>query len=99
MDNILSRQKKLTKVTKVNLKDYILLKFADNQEKHVAKVLKKLVESNSMAKKEKQLKLVSSIPDVMYSLHKVHKASLENFPLFRQILLALNARNYKLAKF
>ena len=53
MDNILSRQKKLTKVTKVNLKDYILLKFADNQEKHVAKVLKKLVESNSMAKKEK----------------------------------------------
>ena len=53
MDNILSRQKKLTKVTKVNLKDDILLKFADNQEKHVAKVLKKLVESNSMAKKGK----------------------------------------------
>ena len=51
MDNILSRQKKLTKVTKVNLKDDILLKFADNREKHVAKVLKKLVESNSMAKK------------------------------------------------
>ena len=53
MDNILSRQKKLTKVTKVNLKDDILLKFADNQEKHVAKVLKKLVESNSMVKKGK----------------------------------------------
>ena len=53
MDNILSRQKKLTKVTKGYLKDDTLLKFADNQEKHVAKVLKKLVESNSMTKKGK----------------------------------------------
>ena len=53
MDNILSRQKKLTKVTKGNLKDDTLLKFADNQEEHVAKVLKKLVESNSMTKKGK----------------------------------------------
>ena len=45
MDDILSDQKKFSKV---NLKDDTLLNFAINQEKHVVKVLKKLVESNSM---------------------------------------------------
>ena len=49
MDNILSDQKKFT----VNLKDDTLLNFAVNQEKR--KVLKKLVESNSMAEKTQEI--------------------------------------------
>ena len=40
MDNILNNQKKFTLV---NLKDDTLLNFAVNQEKHVDKVLKKLL--------------------------------------------------------
>ena len=40
MDNILNHQKKFTLV---NLKDDTLLNFAVNQEKHVDKVLKKLL--------------------------------------------------------
>ena len=49
MDNILSDQKKFT----VNLKDDTLLNFAVNQEKR--KVLKKLVESNSMTEKTQEI--------------------------------------------
>ena len=48
---ILSDQKKFTMV---NLKDDTLLNFAVNQEKHVDKVLKKLVESKIMTEKKKQ---------------------------------------------
>ena len=44
MDDVLSDQKKFSKVS---LKDDTLLNFAINQEKHVDKVLKKLVESKS----------------------------------------------------
>ena len=43
--NILSDRKKFNKVS---LKDDTLLNSAINQEKHVDKVLKKLVESKSM---------------------------------------------------
>ena len=35
----------------------------------------------------------------MYGLCKVHKASLENCPVFRPVLFALNTPTYKLAKF
>ena len=45
MNDILSYQKKFSKVS---LKDDALLNFTINQEKHVDKVLKKLVESKSM---------------------------------------------------
>ena len=48
MVNILSDQKKLIRV---NLKDDTLLNFTVNQENHVGKLLKKLVESNSMTEK------------------------------------------------
>ena len=48
IDDILSDQNKFCKVS---LKDETLLNFAINQEKHVDKVLKNLVESNSMTKK------------------------------------------------
>ena len=51
MDNILNDQKEFTTV---NLKDGTLLNFAVNQEKHVDKVLKKLVESNSMTEKNRK---------------------------------------------
>ena len=50
--NTLIDQKKLTMV---NINDDTLLKFAVNQEKHVAKVLKKLVESSSMTEKNRKL--------------------------------------------
>ena len=48
MDKILRDQKKFAKV---NLKDDTTLNFAVNQEKRVDKVLKKLIESNSMKEK------------------------------------------------
>ena len=50
--NTLIDQKKLTIV---NINDDTLLKFAVNQEKHVAKVLKKLVESSSMTEKKQEI--------------------------------------------
>ena len=62
--NTLIDQKKLTMV---NINDDTLLKFAVNQEKHVAKVLKKLVESSSMTEKNRKLlKPVASRPGVTY---------------------------------
>ena len=97
MDDILSDQKKFSKVS---LKDDTLLNFAINQEKHVDKVLKKLVESKSMTEKtRKSLKPVGTRPGVMYGSCKVHKASVENCPPFRLILSALSTPTYKLAKF
>ena len=48
MNDILSDQKKFSKLS---LKDDTLLNFVINQEKHVDKVLKKLVESKSMTEK------------------------------------------------
>ena len=100
MDDILSDQKKFSKVS---LKDDTLLNFAINHEKHVDKVLKKLVEfnrSNSMTDKTvKSLKPIRTRPGVMYGSCKVHKASVENCPPFRLIWSALNTPTYKLAKF
>ena len=95
--NILSDRKKFNKVS---LKDDTLLNFAINQEKHVDKVLKKLVESKSMTEKtRKSLKPVGTKPGFMYGLCEVHKASLGVCPPFRPILLALNIPTYKLANF
>ena len=51
MNDTLSYQKKFSKVS---LKDETLLNFAINQEKHVDKVLKKFVESKSMAEKTRR---------------------------------------------
>ena len=86
MDDILSDQEKFSKVS---LKDDTLLNFATNQEKHVDKVLKKLVESNSMTDKtRKSLKPVGIRPGVICGSHKVHKASVENCLPFRPILSA-----------
>ena len=77
-----------------------LLNFVINQEKHIDKVLKKLVESKSMTEiTRKSLKPVGTRPGVMYGSCKVHKASLGNCLPFRPILWALNTPTYKLAKF
>ena len=97
MDNILSHQKKFIIVI---LKDGTLLNFAVNQEKHVGKVLKKLVEPKSMTEKNKKsLKPVGSRTSDMDGSCKVHKASVENYPPFRPILSDLNTLTFKLAKF
>ena len=70
MDNILSDQKKFTIV---NLKDATLLNFAVNQENHVDKAFKKLVESSSMTEESRKLlKPVGSIPGIIHGLRKVH---------------------------
>ena len=62
--NILSDQKKFTRV---NINDETLFNFAVNQEKHVAKVLKKRVESSSMTEKNRKLlKHVASRRGVTY---------------------------------
>ena len=61
---ILSDQKKFTVV---NTNDDTLLNFAVNQEKHVAKVLNNLTESNGMTERNRKLlKPVGSRPGVMY---------------------------------
>ena len=60
--DILSDQKKFSKLSS---KDDTLLNFAINQEKHADKVLKKLIESNSMT--DKSLKPVGTGTGVMYS--------------------------------
>ena len=97
INNTISDQKKLTIV---NFKDDTLLNFAVNKEKHVDKVLKKLVDSNSMTEKNsKALKPIGSRLGVVYGSCKIHKASVENCPQFRSILLALNTATYKFAKF
>ena len=63
MNDILSDQKKFSKAS---LKDDTLLNFAISQEKHVDKVLKKLVESKSMTEKtRKSLKPVGTRPGFM----------------------------------
>ena len=73
------------------MKDHTLLNCPINQEKHVDKVLKKLVESKSMTEiTRKYLKPVGTRPGVMYGLCKVHKASVGNRPPFRPFLSALN---------
>ena len=87
MDHILSDQKKFCKVS---LKDDTLLNSAINQEKHVEKVLKKLVESNIMKEKtRKSLKPVGTRPGAMYGSYKVHKTSVENCPPFRHHFVGL----------
>ena len=43
--------------------------------------------------------MIGSRAGVMYGSCKVHKTSVENCPLFRPILSALNTPTYKLAKF
>ena len=97
INDILRDQKKFSKAS---LKDHTLLNFAINQEKHVDKVLKKLVESKSMTEiTRKSLKPAGTRPGVMYGLCKVHKASVGNCPPFRPFLSALNTPTYKLAKF
>ena len=53
IDNILSDQNKFTNV---NLKDDTSWNFASNQKKGIEKVLKKLVESDSVTEKEKNRK-------------------------------------------
>ena len=63
IDDFLSDQKKFSKVS---LKNDSLLNFAINQERHVDKVLKKLVESKSMTDKtRKYLKPVGTRKGVM----------------------------------
>ena len=80
MNDILSDQKKFSKV---NLKDDTLLNFAINQEKHVDKVPKKLVETKSMREKTRKfLKPVGTRLGVMCGSCKVGKASIGNCPLF-----------------
>ena len=80
MNDILSYQKKFSKV---NLKDNTLLNFAINQEKHVDKVPKKLVETKSMREKTRKfLKPVGTRLGVMCGSCKVGKASIGNCPLF-----------------
>ena len=97
MNDILSDQEKFSKVS---LKDDTLLNFAVNQEKHVDKILKKLVESKSMTGKTgKSLKPVGTRAVVMYGSCKVHKASLGNCQSLRPILSGLNTPTCKLAKF
>ena len=97
MNNIIGDQKQFTIV---NMKGNTLLNFAVNQEKGVDKVLKELVESNSMTEKNgKSLKYVGSRPSVTYGSCKVHKGSVENYRQFRSILSALSTPTYKLEKF
>ena len=97
INNTLSDQKKFTTV---NLKGDTLLNFSVNEEKHVGKVLKKLVESNSIiGKTRKLLKPVGSRPGVMYDSCTAHEASVANYPSFWPILSALDTPTYNPTKY
>ena len=70
------------------------------KKSHFDKVLKKLVQYNSRQKKPgNSLKPVGSRPGVMYGSCKVHNTGVENCPLIRPVLSALNTPTYKLLKF
>ena len=70
------------------------------KKSHFDKVLKKLVQYNSRQKNPgNSLKPVGSRPGVMYGSCKVHNTSVENCPLIRPVLSALNTPTYKLLKF
>ena len=97
MNDVLSDKNKFTIV---NWKNDTLLDFAIKQEKHINKVLKKIVESNSTIQKiRKSLKTVGSRPGVIYSSCKLDKAIVENCPPFWPTLLALNIPTYILLEF
>ena len=95
MDYILSDQKKFTTV---NLKDDTLLNFAINKEKHINKVLKKLVKPSRMTEKKQEIVKSCRQQTRCYDSYKVQKASVENCPQFRPILSVWNTPTYELAK-
>ena len=67
------------KFEKRNLKNDGILDFVVNQEKHVDKILKNLVASNSISEeKRRSLKSVGTRPSIMYRLCKVHKHIINN---------------------
>ena len=97
MDNFLSDT---WKFEKINLKNDGILNFAINQEKRVDNIFKKLVTSNSISKETRSsLKPVGTRPGILYGLCKVYKDIIDNCPLLRPILSAINTPTYKLAKF
>ena len=70
------------------------------KKKRVDNFLKKLVASNSIFEETKRsLKQVGTRSGIMYGLCKVQKDTIDNCPLFRPILSAINTPTYKLAKF
>ena len=74
--------------------------FLSTKKNHSERILKKLVEPNSMTEKNRKLfKPVGSRLGLLYSSCKLHNASVENCSPFRPILLALNTTTQKLAKF
>ena len=93
MENVLSDQRKLEKVT---LKNDAFLNFVVNQEKLIDNIFKKLVDSNSM---RKFVKPAGTRPGIMYGNFKVHKQQVDGCPPFRPILSVLQTPTYNLAKF
>ena len=76
------------------------MNFAINQEKRVGNIFKKLVASNSIFEETRRsLKPVGTRSGIMYGLCKVQKDTIDNCPLFRPILSAINTPTYKLATF
>ena len=83
MENVLSGQSKFQKIA---LKDGNFLNFITNQKKHIDKIYKKLVDSNSMSEEtRKDLKPVGTRPGKMYGSFKVHKKRVNGCPPFRPI--------------
>ena len=76
------------------------MNLAENQEKCVENILKRLVVSNSISEgTRRSIKPVGIGPGIMYGLCKVHKDIINNCLPFQYILSANNTLTYKLAKF
>ena len=95
MENFLSDQSKFQKIA---LKDDNFLNFITSQEKRIAKIYKKLVDSDSMSEKtRKHLKPVGTRPGLMCVSCKVYKKCVDGCPPFRPILPALQTSSYEVS--
>ena len=100
LDKMVNLLNDTRKFGNINLKNDGILSFAVNQEKLVDNILKKLVASNTISENARRsFKPVGAKPGVMYGLGKVDKYIIDNCPLFRPILSAINIPTYKSTKF
>jgi len=97
MTEILSDTSKFQKLSIDGTKDY---NFIINQENRIKKVLGKFNKEGVFDDKEyARLSPCGSKPSVLYGLSKVHKAVVDNKPMHRPILSAINTATYNLSKF
>ena len=88
------------KFQKLNIKPGKELQAVEKMEARVRNILKKLLASNKIDKKQfEKLKPIGSRPGILYGLAKIHKPLVNGLPKFRPILSAIGTATYRIAKF